>query len=134
MTFGQQCVVKLLEAQTVAQREGRQITHSDMARVIDAEYTTAAPFTLSETEYSKTIPPAPADVTAYSASIGYPMDGQAWCDHYATKGWLTGRSKMKDWQAAVRSWKVNRWGLGTIARLEGAAEPGARGAKDYTKF
>lgn len=60
------------------------------------------------------IPPMPEWVTAYSASIGYPMNGQAWCDQYGAKGWIVGKTKMKDWQAACRNWRANNWGLGTI--------------------
>jgi hypothetical protein len=63
----------------------------------------------------KKIPPPPEHVTAYSAEIGYPLDGQKWCDSYAQKGWLVGKAKMKDWQAAVRNWKSNGWGQGGIA-------------------
>jgi hypothetical protein len=54
-------------------------------------------------------PPEPAEVEAYSREIGYPLNGQAWCDSYAQKGWLVGKSKMKDWKAAVRNWKSNGW-------------------------
>jgi hypothetical protein len=58
-----------------------------------------------------TIPPEPEWVTAYSAEIGWPMDGQKWCDNYAAKGWIvSGKAKMKDWQAAARNWKSNGWG------------------------
>lgn len=53
--------------------------------------------------------PTPEQVTAYSTEIGYPMDGQAWCDSYAQKGWMVGKNKMKDWKAAVRNWKTNAW-------------------------
>lgn len=49
--------------------------------------------------------PAPDEVTAYAASIGYELEGDAFCDFYASKGWMVGRNKMKDWQAAVRTWK-----------------------------
>jgi hypothetical protein len=55
------------------------------------------------------VPPTPDEVSAYSAKIGYPMEGQAWCDSYAQKGWTVGRNKMKDWHAAVRNWKANGW-------------------------
>lgn len=58
----------------------------------------------------KKIPPTPEQVTAYSASIGYPLDGAEFCDSYAAKGWMVGRTKMKDWQSAVRNWKRNGWG------------------------
>jgi hypothetical protein len=78
----------------------------------------------------KTIPPTPAQVTAYSASIGYPMDGEKWCDFYAAKGWSVGKNRMKDWQAAVRNWKTNHWGHGSVALTP--RKPSA--AQDYTKI
>lgn len=55
------------------------------------------------------VPPTAEEVTAYSKEIGYPLNGQAWCDSYAQKGWTVGKSKMKDWRAAVRNWKSNGW-------------------------
>lgn len=76
------------------------------------------------------IPPAPEDVTAYSAEIGYPMDGQKWCDSYAQKGWKVGKAVMVDWRAAVRNWKANRWGLGTVT----LGTPKAQEPQDYSKF
>jgi len=51
--------------------------------------------------------PTAEEVTAYALEIGYPIDGSAWCDSYAQKGWMIGKSKMKDWRAAVRNWKAN---------------------------
>jgi len=63
----------------------------------------------AEPARSNFTPPLPHEVATYSASIGYPMDGQAWCDAYAQKGWLVGKSKMKDWRAAVRNWKSQKW-------------------------
>lgn len=49
--------------------------------------------------------PLPQDVTAYGASIGFKIDGSAFCDFYESKGWKIGNSPMKSWQAAVRTWK-----------------------------
>jgi hypothetical protein len=54
-------------------------------------------------------PPTPEEVTAYAQEVGYPMDGAAWCDSYAAKGWLIGKAKMRDWRAAVRNWKAQGW-------------------------
>lgn len=59
------------------------------------------------------VPPSPEEVTAYSAEIGYPLDGQGWCDAYAQKGWaIRGSTKMKDWKAAVRNWKTSGYKIG----------------------
>ncbi len=64
-----------------------------------------------QTKPKYVIPPAPSDVTAYSEEIGYPMDGQKWCDNYAQKGWIvSGKARMTDWKAACRNWKHNEWG------------------------
>lgn len=60
-------------------------------------------------EYVRFVQPTPQEVTEYSASIGHPMDGQAWCDSYTVKGWKVGKNVMKDWKAAVRTWKNNGW-------------------------
>ncbi|MCK5600472.1 helix-turn-helix domain-containing protein [Candidatus Pacearchaeota archaeon] len=49
--------------------------------------------------------PTPSKVTEYAASIGFELDGQYFIDSYEAKGWMIGKSKMKDWKAAVRTWK-----------------------------
>ena len=49
--------------------------------------------------------PTPAEVTAYGKSRGFPIDGEEFCDFYESKGWMIGKSPMKDWQAAVRTWE-----------------------------
>lgn len=51
------------------------------------------------------IPPTVQEVTEYAESIGYELDGQNFVDFYTAKGWMIGRNKMKDWRAAVRTWK-----------------------------
>ena len=53
--------------------------------------------------------PTPQEVTDYSKEIDYPLDGEAWCDCYEQKDWMVGKSRMKDWRAAVRNWKRNGW-------------------------
>lgn len=60
----------------------------------------------------KKIPPDPEQVSAYSTFIGYPLDGDGWCDTYEQKGWMVGRTKMKNWQSAVRNWKRSGYVLG----------------------
>ena len=51
--------------------------------------------------------PTPVEISEYSKSIGFNLDGQKFCDYYEAKGWLVGKSPMKSWQAAVRTWKSN---------------------------
>ena len=49
--------------------------------------------------------PTPEEVTEYGRSIGYDVDGAKFCDFYTSKGWKVGQTPMKDWKAAVRTWK-----------------------------
>ena len=51
-------------------------------------------------------PPTPDQVAEYAQTIGYfSLDARSFCDWYACKGWVVGKSPMKDWRAAVRTWK-----------------------------
>ena len=52
-------------------------------------------------------PPTLDEVKAYCQERGGKVDPQAWWDHYAANGWRVGRSPMKDWKAAVRTWEHN---------------------------
>ena len=52
----------------------------------------------------KQIPPKIEMVEQYIAEHGYNVDADAFMDYYESKGWLVGKSKMKDWQAAIRNW------------------------------
>ena len=78
------------------------------------------------------IPPTPEQVTAYSIEIGYPLDGQAWCDSYAQKGWTVGKVKMKDWQAAVRNWKANGWKPNEYGNTKTSNGRGFKQSQDYS--
>jgi hypothetical protein len=57
-------------------------------------------------------PPLLTEVTEYIYSMNYGLDPQWFIDHYTSKGWMIGKNKMKDWQAAVRTCEGNRkkWG------------------------
>lgn len=50
-------------------------------------------------------PPTVDEVQAYCTERGNRVDAQRFVDFYASKGWLVGKSKMRDWRAAVRNWE-----------------------------
>lgn len=50
-------------------------------------------------------PPTVDKVKSYCAERGNSVDPERFVDFYESKGWLIGKSKMKDWRAAVRSWE-----------------------------
>jgi hypothetical protein len=68
-----------------------------------------------KTKQGENIPPSPKEVSAYSKEIGYPVNGEAWCDTYAQKGWMVGKNKMKNWKAALRNWKRSGYRIGNNA-------------------
>lgn len=49
------------------------------------------------------VPPTVEEVAAYVRECGSAVDPQVFWDFYAAKGWMVGKSKMKDWRAACRS-------------------------------
>lgn len=50
--------------------------------------------------------PAPAEVAAYAASIGFKLDGGYFVDYWAERGWYVKPGLlMRDWKATVRNWK-----------------------------
>lgn len=49
-------------------------------------------------------PPTAEEVKAYCEEKGYKVDSDRFVDFYASKDWMVGRNKMKDWRAAVRNW------------------------------
>ena len=54
---------------------------------------------------SRFVPPTVDDVKAYCLERGNRIDPERFVDFYASKGWMVGKSRMKDWKAAVRNWE-----------------------------
>lgn len=54
----------------------------------------------------KNIPPTLEEVREYVVSHDYShlVDSQQFIDFYTARGWMIGKVKMKNWQAAVRTW------------------------------
>jgi hypothetical protein len=50
-------------------------------------------------------PPTIEEVKAYCLERNNSVDADKWHDFYSSKGWMVGKNKMKDWQAAVRTWE-----------------------------
>lgn len=75
-----------------------------------------------EKKVKNIIPPPRELVSAYAeerSALGKPrVDPEAFCDFYDSKGWMVGKTKMKDWQAAWRNWeKTTKPHKKTLAEL-----------------
>ena len=70
-----------------------------------------------DTEIEKEQPPKPKkqtfqkptieEIREYCQERKNNVDPQRFFDFYESKGWLVGKSKMKDWKASVRTWEKN---------------------------
>ena len=54
---------------------------------------------------SNFVKPTTQEVQDYALSIGFTLNGGSFVDFYESKGWVVGRAPMRDWRAAVRTWK-----------------------------
>ncbi len=52
--------------------------------------------------------PTVADVRSYCLERRNGIDAGAFVDFYESKGWRIGKSPMKDWKAAMRTWENRR--------------------------
>jgi hypothetical protein len=51
--------------------------------------------------------PTLLELKTYMTEIGMNDVSEKWFDYYESNGWLVGKNKMKNWRAAVRTWKNN---------------------------
>lgn len=67
----------------------------------------------SESEYNpkdnkraaRFTPPTVEEVREYCRERGNAVDASRFVDFYTAKGWMVGKTRMKDWKAAVRTWE-----------------------------
>ena len=58
----------------------------------------------SESKRKVFVPPTVDEVREYIRENGYNINPETFVDFYASKGWMVGSNKMKDWKACVRTW------------------------------
>ena len=65
----------------------------------------------SNTKKSNNIftPPTVEEVRAYCIERNNSINPEHFVDYYESKGWMVGRTKMKDWKAAIRNWERNSY-------------------------
>lgn len=56
---------------------------------------------------NKFIIPTLQEVRDYCMERKNSINPESFIDHYQAKGWIVGKSKMKDWKACVRTWEKN---------------------------
>jgi uncharacterized protein YdaU (DUF1376 family) len=51
------------------------------------------------------VKPSASDVEAYCRERGNNVNAESFVDYYESNGWRVGKTPMKDWRAAVRTWE-----------------------------
>jgi hypothetical protein len=81
---------------------------------------------------SKFVPPTVEEVAEYVKQRGSQVDPQGFIDFYASKGWMVGKTPMKDWKAACRnaeSW--DRWTRKRRDAVKTSADYDGDGQEDF---
>lgn len=64
---------------------------------------------VKESKVNNIIPPTFEMVKNYCEERNNKIDPQRFIDSNTAKGWMINRTKMKDWQAAIRTWEKNNF-------------------------
>ena len=72
--------------------------------------------------YSNTIvrfkPPSLELVKEYCNERKNTIEAESFISFYESKGWMIGKSKMKDWKAAIRTWETRQYKKPTMSKLD----------------
>ena len=89
-----------------------------------------------ENIYRRFTPPTITEVSDYCKERNNTVDPQRFIDHYTSNGWMVGKTKMKDWKAAVRNWERNNgktFGSAQKPNSAGSSGEDSRPRFDFTK-
>ena len=88
--------------------EARAPAHTcEEDKPIDTTETEAPADTAETGKTRRFVKPTLDEVKAYIAERGSSVDAHSWYDHYESNGWMVGKTPMRDWKAAVRTWERN---------------------------
>jgi hypothetical protein len=74
----------------------------------DSTHTEAYTNTEEEKKEKKRVafaPPSLEEVNSFIQEKGYSVNASQFVDFYQSKGWMVGKTKMRDWKAGVRLWQ-----------------------------
>ncbi len=80
-------------------------TRTDVGSKGDCKGETGKPFPVATKRAAFVAPSLEEAVNYFSEIKGTSVDAEAFCDHFTANGWrVGGKSPMKDWKSAARSW------------------------------
>ena len=75
--------------------------------------------------------PTIEQITDYCKEKGYDVEAERFFNYYESKGWVVGKSPMKDWKAAVRTWASNQKSSQPSSSPQVAPAPSSKEADLY---
>lgn len=69
------------------------------------------------------VKPNVEEIESYCKERNNSVDAQQFFDYYESKGWKVGKTPMKDWKAAVRTWEKNDYSYHTKSVTEEPPKP-----------
>lgn len=96
------------ENDNVKEKVNVKVNDNEKEKVNDKENGGVGEKTISATSrgtHTRFCKPTVEEIRAYCEERGNKVDAQRFFDFYESKGWLVGRSPMKDWKACVRTWE-----------------------------
>lgn len=92
----------------LGQREDNVLRLSDKSTDIDIEIDKEIESTCvskkTQSRSKKFVIPTLEEIQNYCNEINSTIDPESFIDYYATRDWMAGKVKMKDWKASVRIW------------------------------
>jgi hypothetical protein len=99
--------------ETVRQTVNETVSKPDPVRTVPNNIYAPTPEPLPKSiqkveQLKRFSPPSVADVAAHVKENGYTFSADRFVAHYESKGWKIGKTPMKSWQAACRTWQSNQ--------------------------
>jgi hypothetical protein len=131
-----------LRDNTVITKDNTDITQPPFVITRSSNRNRNSTETTPESKVKRFVPPSVEEVHEYMTQIEFNGNAQKFVDHYTANGWMVGKNKMKDWKAAVRTWRGNDYGQGTTGGSKAAGTktgvfagdtdtPAGESTKDY---
>jgi hypothetical protein len=111
--FGSLSVQRRLEERAEKSEKARQSAFKRWGVDANAMRTQCEPNAIKERKGKEIkekniIPPKIEMIKQYCVDRDNNVDADKFFNFYEAKGWVVGKSKMKDWQAAVRTWEEKK--------------------------
>jgi len=99
-------IIEIINYEIYQEKEQQDVQQKDNRKTTERQQKNTNKKNKEEIKNEKNIiPPAKNLVIEYCQQRKNNVDVNRWYNFYESKGWMIGKNKMKDWQAAIRTWE-----------------------------